>query len=181
MSFEDKAVGCRDCGGQFIFTAGEQEFYAQKGFTNEPTRCPLRRQARKQAERFGEQVPPPPTQCQHDVSTGERRPVAPPTYERRERPTSPYANNTRRDDRPFQRPTRQQTYAGPLPQGRVDATVVRIAPAGDYLFARVSDDLDVYVHASLWRDYGPLREGERIVITVEDGGRGPRATTLELG
>jgi CxxC-x17-CxxC domain-containing protein len=31
----------------FVFTAGEQEFYAQKGFTNEPTRCPSCRQARK--------------------------------------------------------------------------------------------------------------------------------------
>jgi CxxC-x17-CxxC domain-containing protein len=31
----------------FVFTAGEQDFYAQKGFTNEPTRCPSCRQARK--------------------------------------------------------------------------------------------------------------------------------------
>jgi len=31
----------------FSFTSGEQEFYAQKGFTNEPTRCPSCRQARK--------------------------------------------------------------------------------------------------------------------------------------
>jgi CxxC-x17-CxxC domain-containing protein len=31
----------------FVFTTGEQEFYAQKGFTNEPTRCPTCRQARK--------------------------------------------------------------------------------------------------------------------------------------
>jgi CxxC-x17-CxxC domain-containing protein len=31
----------------FVFTSGEQEFYAQKGFTNEPTRCPSCRQARK--------------------------------------------------------------------------------------------------------------------------------------
>jgi len=32
---------------EFIFTTGEQEFYAQKGFTNEPTRCPSCRQQRK--------------------------------------------------------------------------------------------------------------------------------------
>jgi CxxC-x17-CxxC domain-containing protein len=31
----------------FVFTSGEQEFYAQKGFTNEPTRCPSCRQQRK--------------------------------------------------------------------------------------------------------------------------------------
>ena len=39
MSYADKTLTCRDCGTQFVFTAGEQEFYAQKGFTNEPTRC----------------------------------------------------------------------------------------------------------------------------------------------
>jgi CxxC-x17-CxxC domain-containing protein len=47
MSYADKNLTCRDCGMDFVFTAGEQEFYAQKGFTNEPTRCPSCRQARK--------------------------------------------------------------------------------------------------------------------------------------
>lgn len=48
MSFEDKTLVCRDCGNEFTFTAGEQEFYEQKGFTNEPQRCRDCRQARKQ-------------------------------------------------------------------------------------------------------------------------------------
>lgn len=39
-NFKDKTLVCRDCGKEFTFTAGEQEFYAQKGFTNEPQRCP---------------------------------------------------------------------------------------------------------------------------------------------
>ena len=47
MSYADKTITCRDCGTDFVFTAGEQEFYAQKGFTNEPTRCPSCRQSRK--------------------------------------------------------------------------------------------------------------------------------------
>ena len=47
MSFVDKDLTCRDCGQSFTFTAGEQEFYAQKGFTNEPGRCPECRAARK--------------------------------------------------------------------------------------------------------------------------------------
>jgi CxxC-x17-CxxC domain-containing protein len=47
MSYADKTLSCRDCGMDFVFTAGEQEFYAQKGFTNEPSRCPSCRQARK--------------------------------------------------------------------------------------------------------------------------------------
>lgn len=47
MSFEDKDINCSDCGHQFTFTSGEQEFYASKGFTNEPKRCPACRRARK--------------------------------------------------------------------------------------------------------------------------------------
>jgi CxxC-x17-CxxC domain-containing protein len=53
MSYADKTLTCRDCGTQFVFTAGEQEFYAQKGFTNEPTRCASCRQARKQSSGRG--------------------------------------------------------------------------------------------------------------------------------
>ncbi len=44
---QDKTLTCRDCGKEFTFTAGEQEFFAQKGFTNEPSRCPECRAARK--------------------------------------------------------------------------------------------------------------------------------------
>jgi hypothetical protein len=49
---EDKALSCRDCGARFTWTAGEQEFFDSKGFTNPPTRCPSCRAARK-AERGG--------------------------------------------------------------------------------------------------------------------------------
>jgi CxxC-x17-CxxC domain-containing protein len=38
---------CRDCGQSFSFTAGEQEFFASRGFTNEPSRCPECRADRK--------------------------------------------------------------------------------------------------------------------------------------
>jgi CxxC-x17-CxxC domain-containing protein len=38
---------CADCGQEFIFTAGEQEFYAQRGFSEAPKRCPSCRQIRK--------------------------------------------------------------------------------------------------------------------------------------
>ena len=49
--FEDKVLKCRDCGVDFEFTAREQEFYAEKGFTNEPKRCPDCRRAKKQQRR----------------------------------------------------------------------------------------------------------------------------------
>lgn len=46
---QDKTLTCRDCGAEFVFTASEQDFFAEKGFTNEPGRCPDCRAARKQA------------------------------------------------------------------------------------------------------------------------------------
>ena len=49
--FEDKVLICRDCGREFTFTAGEQEFYAEKGFQNEPVRCRECRTNRKNASR----------------------------------------------------------------------------------------------------------------------------------
>ena len=36
--YEDKTLVCKECGNEFVFTAGEQEFYAERGFQNEPQR-----------------------------------------------------------------------------------------------------------------------------------------------
>ena len=47
----DKTLVCKDCGAEFVFTEGEQAFYAEKGFDNEPQRCPACRKARKEARR----------------------------------------------------------------------------------------------------------------------------------
>ena len=47
MSYADKTLACRDCGQAFIFTVGEQEFFASRGFTNEPSRCEACRADRK--------------------------------------------------------------------------------------------------------------------------------------
>ncbi|MFI3167285.1 MAG: zinc-ribbon domain-containing protein [Bacillota bacterium] len=52
---EDKTLKCRDCGKDFVFTAGEQEFYKEKGFTNEPTRCADCRRAKKAERRNSQQ------------------------------------------------------------------------------------------------------------------------------
>jgi CxxC-x17-CxxC domain-containing protein len=48
----DQTLSCRDCGQAFTFTSGEQAFFASRGFTNAPSRCPDCRAARK-AERNG--------------------------------------------------------------------------------------------------------------------------------
>ena len=49
--YEDKTLVCKECGQEFVFTAGEQEFYAERGFQNEPQRCKACRDARKNAAR----------------------------------------------------------------------------------------------------------------------------------
>ena len=50
--FQDKTLRCRDCGENFVFTAGEQGFYLEKGLLNEPQRCPTCRVSRRR-ERSG--------------------------------------------------------------------------------------------------------------------------------
>ncbi len=39
MEYKDKTLKCAECGADFVFTAGEQLFYADRGFKNEPKRC----------------------------------------------------------------------------------------------------------------------------------------------
>ena len=52
MSFVDKPLKCRECGADFVFTAGEQAFFAEKGLMNDPQRCPTCR-ANRRRERAG--------------------------------------------------------------------------------------------------------------------------------
>lgn len=62
MAFEDKVLVCRDCGKEFTFTAGEQEFYMSRGLLSEPTRCRECRAARRR-NRDGDSRPMYRTVC----------------------------------------------------------------------------------------------------------------------
>ena len=55
--FEDKTLVCRECGNEFVFTASEQQFYADKGFQNAPARCPDCRRARRNQNNNGSFAP----------------------------------------------------------------------------------------------------------------------------
>lgn len=46
----DRTLKCQDCSQEFVFTEGEQAFYKEKGFENEPKRCPVCRKAHKQSK-----------------------------------------------------------------------------------------------------------------------------------
>ena len=50
LNYVDKVLVCRDCGREFVFSAGEQEFYQSRGLQHEPRRCPDCRNQRRQSE-----------------------------------------------------------------------------------------------------------------------------------
>ncbi len=52
MALSDKTLVCAECAAEFTFTVGEQEFFASRGFTNEPRRCPDCRQSRRQQRSY---------------------------------------------------------------------------------------------------------------------------------
>jgi len=53
VSYQDQVISCRDCAQEFVWTAGEQQFYASKGLENPPGRCPSCRAAARAARQNG--------------------------------------------------------------------------------------------------------------------------------
>ena len=62
MSYEDKTLTCVECGGEFAFTAAEQELFSSRGFSNDPKRCLSCRQTRRSSREGGEGGYRPPRQ-----------------------------------------------------------------------------------------------------------------------
>ncbi|GER88279.1 hypothetical protein KDW_24410 [Dictyobacter vulcani] len=101
--YRDRVLVCRDCNNEFTFTAGEQEFYASKGLTNSPSRCPGCRAARRGGQQSS--APRAPRE-QHDaVCASCGRATTVPFIPREDRPVycsdcfqSQRASQPRRDD-----------------------------------------------------------------------------------
>ena len=53
MEYHDKVLKCAECNAEFVFTAGEQMFFADKGFKNEPKRCKACKPTRAHGFRLG--------------------------------------------------------------------------------------------------------------------------------
>jgi len=53
LEHQDKTIVCKDCGQEFEFTASEQDFFDERGFTNEPQRCKTCRDKRKNSRDRG--------------------------------------------------------------------------------------------------------------------------------
>ncbi|MGH2365507.1 MAG: zinc-ribbon domain containing protein [Chloroflexota bacterium] len=71
MSLADKSLTCVDCGNEFVFTVGEQQFYQTKGLLNEPKRCPSCRSAAKMARQSGGDTAYRPRREMHTVICAE--------------------------------------------------------------------------------------------------------------
>ena len=52
--YQNKTLVCKECGKEFVFSADEQAFFAEKGFENEPGRCPACRANRRATRRTRE-------------------------------------------------------------------------------------------------------------------------------
>lgn len=50
MAFEDRTLECRDCGAEYVFSIGEQEFFQERGLVNDPVRCPSCRATRRRTK-----------------------------------------------------------------------------------------------------------------------------------
>ncbi|HEY6128419.1 MAG TPA: zinc-ribbon domain containing protein [Candidatus Acidoferrum sp.] len=57
MEYHDKVLKCSECGAEFVFTGGEQMFFADKGFKNEPKRCKACKAKRAEATGGGNGSP----------------------------------------------------------------------------------------------------------------------------
>lgn len=53
MTYQDRTLTCSDCGQPFTFSADDQSYHAQKGYTNEPKRCPTCRASRREQRYSG--------------------------------------------------------------------------------------------------------------------------------
>ena len=53
MSFEDRTLTCQECGQSFTFSADDQQYHAEKGYANEPKRCPTCRANRRADGGYG--------------------------------------------------------------------------------------------------------------------------------
>ena len=69
MDAQDKVLVCKECGKEFLFSAGEQAFYAERGFQHEPTRCRNCRATRK--GRGGEGMTAPSTRSLYPATCSE--------------------------------------------------------------------------------------------------------------
>ncbi len=105
--YRDRTIACRDCGNDFTFSAGEQEFFASKGLTNAPSRCPSCRAMRRGAQPSNSSRPSRGEQYEAICATCGRT-TSVPFIPREDRPV--YCNDCFQTQR-ASRPRRDDSYS----------------------------------------------------------------------
>ena len=205
---EDQSINCVDCGQQFLFTAGEQAFYASKGLTNAPTRCKACREARKQQRADGPRAPRDRGGSARGGSREMHAVVCADCGAETQVPFAPVANRpvyckdcyeSHRPERAAgERPPRGRRTAPPgsVPGGgrpgrpsspvRVEGgqhargEVKSFHEARGFGFIREDSGEEVFVHFSaiLGEGFKSLREGERVEFDVVMGPKGKQAANV---
>jgi cold shock CspA family protein len=161
--YEDKVIQCAACGEGFVWTAGEQAFFADKGFSSPPKSCRANRQARKTQREHGafEQngYAVRPERCPYDEGVSS---------------TGTHASRSYSGVTVRRRPAAEQVEitSGIVLTGRV-ARVLR-----DRMFGFVRDEqgVEYYFHqTAVDDDFFALSEGSRVSFITESSPRGPRA------
>jgi CxxC-x17-CxxC domain-containing protein len=191
MMITDKMIRCVSCGEDFVFTAGEQEFYKSRGLTHEPTRCKSCREVRKHSR--GNDGPGPhasagerdyTTVVCSECGTETRVPFAPtagrPVFcrdcYRSKRPDNGGASHGRgapRNGKP--RPALALAT-----EGRQQGTVKWFNESKGYGFIATDDGAEVFVHYSAIQSDGfkSLADGDRVEFELVDGERGRQAANV---
>jgi cold shock CspA family protein len=153
MDFVDRMLPCDTCGGSFVWTAGEQEFFAQREFSA-PRRCSGARKARKTGGpvRYDE--------CPFGSSSG----------------AGPVDRGPRTDRRPA--PASRPTVSGE----RVHGTVVRVITDKGFGFVRDAQDQDYYFNERdvPIGSFSRLTVGDELDFVVSESARGKRAQEISL-
>ncbi len=195
---EDRWIKCVDCGEDFLFTAGEQAFYASKGLTNAPIRCKKCRESRKQqrtdaparggASRGGGAREMHTAVCA-SCGVETQVPFVPvssrPVYCRdcyeSHRPGHGEAGGGRERSRPGARPAR--TGPPPAPEGspHSQGAVKWFNESKGFGFIRDDGGEEIFVHFSaiLGDGFRSLAEGERVEFDVVMGPKGKQATNVK--
>jgi CxxC-x17-CxxC domain-containing protein len=191
---EDQHLRCVDCGEEFVFTAGEQQFYRDKGLTHAPTRCRRCRESKKTQRQTGETAGsrsvgargPTYTAICSECGTETQVPFQPSGT----RPV--YCRDCYQARRQGMAAVGRGGAAGPRPGG-MESMPISPARGGRMQgevkwfnetkgFGFIHDDTgeDVFVHFSAIQGDGfrTLRPGDRVEYDVVPGGKGKQAANV---
>ena len=194
----DRSITCVDCGEEFLFTAGEQAFYAERGLTNAPTRCKACRDKRKTQREGGggggyggggygggygrgekQMFATTCSQCGNETEVPFQPTPGRPVLCRDCFNASKGGGGGSRGGMGGGRPSRPSAPVGPS-EGRVTGTVKWFNDAKGFGFIESEQGEDVFVHFSAIATEGfrSLAEGDRVEFDLVSGPKGKQAANV---